>query len=190
MIKLYSAKIYDFTQADYTKMYSLLDCAIKEKIDKKRNVKDRQLSLAGYILLWRASKEIYNKDNIKIKFNEYGKPLCDFCFFNISHSFDRIVCAISDTPVGIDIQRICEIKKREKYKLLSLKESIYINEKTEDLSRRYIEVFAKKEAAVKMLGLSLGDSAKIDVFSKQFDFKTESFDDFVQIVCTENVSIM
>ena len=36
MIKLNSAKIYDFTQADYAKMYSLLDCAIKEKIDKKK----------------------------------------------------------------------------------------------------------------------------------------------------------
>lgn len=190
MIKLNSAKIYDFTQADYAKMYSLLDCAIKEKIDKKHSEKDKQLSLAGYILLWRTVKEMYNKDTVKITFNEHGKPLCDFCFFSISHSVDRIVCAISDAPIGVDIQQIREIKQRENYKLLSSKESIYVNEKTQNLSGRYIEVFSKKEAAIKMLGLSLGDGASIDVFSKKYNFKTEYFDNFVQTICTQNVSIV
>ncbi len=190
MIKLYNARIYDFTQADYAKMYSLLDCAIKEKIDKKSSEKGKKLSLAGYILLWRAAKEIYNKDSVNVKFSEHGKPLCDFCFFSISHSFDHIVCAISDKPIGVDIQRFCEIKQRKKYKLLSLKESNYVNELKENFSRRYIEIFSKKEAAIKMLGLSLGDAGKIDVFSKQFNFQTKYFDDFVQVTCTKNVSIM
>ena len=35
MIKLYKAEISDFSQADYAKMYSLLDCESKEKTDKK-----------------------------------------------------------------------------------------------------------------------------------------------------------
>lgn len=189
MIKLYNAKISDFTQADYAKMYSLLDCAIKEKIDKKQSEDDKKLSLAGYILLYRGVEELYNKTQLKITFNEHGKPLCDCCCFNISHSRDRVVCAICDSPVGVDIQENREIKPRENYKFFSDKERCYVNQ-DENVSQRYIEIFAKKEAAIKMMGLGLADGNKIDVFSKQFTFETKFIDGFVLAVCTPNVSIM
>lgn len=39
MIKIYSALITDFTQADYTNAYSLLENALKEKIDAKKKRK-------------------------------------------------------------------------------------------------------------------------------------------------------
>lgn len=189
MIKVYKAKIFDFTQADYTKEYSLLDCAIKEKIDKKKSDIDKKLSLAGYILLRRGVKELYNLDEVNITFNDCGKPLCDCCCFNISHSVDRAVCAFSDNPIGIDIQKIREIKRRKKYKFFTDDECDYVN-KDDEISKRYIEIFSKKEAAIKMLGTSFAKGEKINVFSNKFVFKTETFDDFLLVTCTKNVSIM
>lgn len=190
MMKLYIADIYDFTQADYAKMYSLLDCAMKEKIDRKTSIKDKIRSLAGWILLWRGVYELYGKTDIVITFNSQGKPLCNICYFNISHSGDRVVCVISDREVGIDIQQVRDIKPREIYKFFNSNESSYVNEDKNNISKRYIEIFTKKESAVKMLGKNLADSSKIDVFSNEFNFQTKYFDDFVLTICTKNISIM
>ncbi len=190
MIKLYTAKTTDFTQADYTNQYSLLECAIREKIDAKNTEISRCQSLAGYILLYRSIGELFPKEKLKVSFNKHGKPLCDFCFFNISHSIDQVVCVVSDKPIGVDIQQIRPIKLRKSYMLFNEKESDYVNRNAELISQRYVEIFTKKEAAIKMLGLSLSQAATINTFSQEFDFKTYQKDNFFITVCSENVSIM
>ena len=185
MIRLYEAKITDFTQADYTKQYSLLECAIRKKIDAKQQAKSKLQSLAGYILLYKAVNELYPKKQIKITHNEYGKPLCDFCFFSISHCEERVVCAVSDVPIGADIQKISCIKPRTQYKFFNSRENDYVNQDALLSAERYIEVFTKKEAAVKMLGLSLATAIEIDTFSTRFDFKIQKTDDFILCICKE-----
>ena len=188
MIKIYNAQITDFTQADYTKAYSLLDCALKEKICAKKCVQDKMCSIAGYILLWRGALEIYGKTDFNINFNKNGKPLVDFCYFNISHSEDRVVCAFSDRPVGIVIQKIKPIIKRKKYKFFTDFESAYVNADEKLVAQRYTEIFTKKESALKMLGFSLADCGKIDTFSKKLGFEIQTKDDFITTVCWQNNS--
>ncbi len=186
MIKIYSALITDFTQADYTEMYSLLDCALREKIDAKKQEDDKLCSLAGYILLYRGVYELYGKTNFRITFNSRGKPVCDFCFFNISHSENRIVCAIGNEAMGIDIQKIKPIKLRPQYKFFNKRENFYVNHDNALASTRYAEIFTKKESAVKLLGLSLSHSKFIDTFSNDFCFKTQFDNDFITTVCSKN----
>lgn len=74
--------------------------------------------------------------------------------------------------------------------LYNKKECDYVNQNTELLSQRYVEVFTKKEAAIKMLGLSLSQTAVVDTFSQEFNFKICQKDDFLITVCNRNVSIM
>ncbi len=186
MISLYEAKITDFTQADYTTQYSLLECAIREKIDAKQNPKSRLQSLAGYILLYKAIGELYPERQIKITNNEHGKPLCDFCFFNISHCEEHVICAVSDAPIGVDIQKIIDITPRKKYKFFNSKECCYVNQNKELISERFVEIFSKKEAAIKMLGASIADATGVDTFSTQYCFAIMKKDDFLICVCTEN----
>ncbi len=190
MIRQYEAKITDFTQADYAKQYSLLECAIRDKIDEKKQERNKMQSLAGYILLYRAVKELYKKTKIKITFNKYGKPLCDVCFFNISHSNELVVCAVGDEPLGIDIQQVKTIHQRSRYKFFNDKENDYVNQYENFVSKRYIEIFTKKEAALKMLGLSLSHAAAIDTFSKEFCFETQEKDGFFVTLCRKNIPIM
>lgn len=187
MIKLYEAKITDFTQADYTKMYSLLECAIQQKIDLKADDTLKKQSLAGYILLYRAIKELFKKTELKIYFNKHGKPLCDICFFSISHSNEQVICVVSDKSIGADIQYIKSIKAREKYKLFTSKENDYVNQTTDGIDVRYTEVFTKKEAAVKMLGIKLSQGGNIDTFSNKYCFNTTQKENFVLSFCYENV---
>ncbi len=189
MIKLYKAQITDFTQADYANQYSLLERALREKIDAKSTENSRLQSLAGYILLYRGVEELFKKDMMKIHFNEHGKPLCDFCFFSISHSENRVLCAISDRRIGVDIQQIKLIKPRKNYILFNEKENDYVNQNAELISQRYIEVFTKKEAAIKMLGLSISQAALIDTYSQEFEFITQKEDDFYITICVENMAI-
>ena len=186
MIKIYEALITDFTQADYTKEYILLDCAFKEKICAKKSQLDKMRSLAGRILLRRGAAEIYAKTEFDITYNKNSKPLTDFCFFNISHSENRVVCVFADGPVGIDIQKIIQVRKREKYKFFTDFENAYINADENLISQRYTEVFAKKEAALKMLGLSIAEFGKIDTFSKEYKLSVQAKDGFVMAVCLKN----
>lgn len=188
MIKRYEAKITDFTQADYTKQYSLLERAIRDKIDRKKSVVQKKQSLAGYILLYRAMEELYNKKKFGINFNENGKPLCDFCFFSISHSAEMVICAVSDKPIGVDIQKTKGISPREKYRFFNDRENDYVNQEPNQLSQRYVEIFSKKEAAIKMLGKALGDAADVDTFSKEYCFDCYENGGFVISVCQKNMS--
>ncbi len=185
MIKVYSALITEFTQADYTRQYSLLDRAIRDKIDAKKSDKDKMRSLAGYILFYRGALELYQKAQVEIRFNQHGKPLCDFCFFSISHSGDYVFCVISNEIVGIDVQEIKNIPSRKKYKFFNAKENDYVNSNSNLLSVRYTEIFTKKEAAVKMLGESLSYCRFIDTFSDEFLFETD-INDFVLTICRQN----
>lgn len=183
-MKTYIAKITDYSQADYTEMYSLLECAIRDKIDAKKNEKSKKQSILGYTLLRKGIYEIYQKKELKITFNENGKPECDFCFFSISHSENMVVCVIFDQPIGIDVQKISSIKQREKYKFFTAKESVYVNQNPDVLNKKFIEIFSKKEAVIKMLGLSFSDSKSIDTFSDEFNFKTEIIDEYFVAICT------
>ena len=97
-----------------------------------------------------------------------------------------VVCVVSDLPVGVDLQQIRPINPRSEYKFFNTAESCYVNQDMV-VSKRYIEIFAKKEAAIKMLGLSLANSNEVDVFSQEFIFETTFFDDFILVICTQNI---
>ncbi len=186
MIKVYSAHIFDFTQADYILQYSLLDVALRAKIDAKKSDNDKMCSLAGYILLYRGVSELYGKEKINITFNQNGKPLCDFCFFSISHSESRVVCAISNEPVGIDIQIVKNIRRQKNYKLFNAFENEYVNSGTKGHSARFTEIFTKKESAVKLLGKTLSYAAAVNTFSDEFIFESTNFEDYIMTVCKKS----
>ena len=41
-----------------------------------------------------------------------GKPMASDCYFNISHSHGLVACAVSDVPVGIDVEKIRPVPPR------------------------------------------------------------------------------
>lgn len=150
---------------------------------------DIKRTLAGRLLLERMIKRIYGKERFEIKYNKNGKPLCDFCFFSISHSGDFAAAAVSDKPIGVDIQISDGFKKREKYMLFSPAENEFVNAK--DPENRFYTIWTCKEAYIKAEGGTLSDAAKISLIDGgrlkeklgEYRFETEKTESYYLAVC-------
>lgn len=61
----------------------------------------------GRLLLFKVLREFYGISTPKIGVTAKGKPYLEdeSVFFNLSHSDGKIVLAVSDRPVGVDIER-------------------------------------------------------------------------------------
>ena len=150
---------------------------------------DVKRTLAGRLLLERMIKRIYGKERFEIKYNKNGKPLCDFCFFSISHSGEYAAVAVSDEPIGVDIQIPDGFKKREKYMLFSPDENEFVNAK--DSENRFYTLWTRKEAYIKAEGGTLSDAAKISLIGGgelkeklgEYRFETEKTESYYLAVC-------
>ena len=150
---------------------------------------DVKRTLAGRLLLERMIKRIYGKERFEINYNRNGKPLCDFCFFSISHSGDFAAVAVSDNQVGVDIQIPGGFKKREKYMLFSPAENEFVNAK--DPENRFYTLWTRKEAYIKAEGGILSDAAKISLVCggelkeklEEYRFETEKTESYYLAVC-------
>jgi 4'-phosphopantetheinyl transferase len=150
---------------------------------------DVKRTLAGRLLLERMIKRLYGKKRFEIKYNRNGKPLCDFCFFSISHSGDFAAVAVSDNQVGVDIQIPGGFKKREKYMLFSPAENEFVN--AENSENRFYTLWTRKEAYIKAEGGTLSDAAKISLVCGgelkeklgEYRFETEKTESYYLAVC-------
>lgn len=165
-----------------------------EKIkDNKADALKR--TLAGRILLKKAIKQIFKTEDFVITYNQNGKPELDFCFFSISHSGDRVICVLSDREIGVDIEVLSPLKKRERYMLFSDAECRFVNNAC-NLEQAFYTVWTMKEAYIKAVGGALSDCAKIDFVTNKgklktelngYLFKTAITRDFVCTICEKNV---
>ncbi len=165
--------IGDISETEYEKTAEYFP-ETKERI-KNYCPDDQKRTLAGRYLLKQIIKELYGREEFTIAFNENGKPTLDFCFFSISHSGDYAVCAVSDSPVGVDIEHMKSFKQRDKYMLFTLRESEYVNEC--DCENRFYTLWTRKEAYVKAKGGVISDAAKTELVTPVFKLK-DNYDGF------------
>lgn len=182
MIKLYKIFINDITAEEYEREYEKLDRPTAGAVKRRGNESDRKRTLAGRILLRRAVKELFGICDYAVSYGNNGKPELPFCFFNISHSGGLAVLAVSDRRVGADTELVRPIRLRERYKLFSKEESEGVN-KSADPNRRFMQIWTKKEAAVKCVGGGISDIEGLSY--GDFEFFTEEYGDYVITVCTE-----
>ena len=142
--------------------------------------------LIGEILAMIALTKTFNipAARLKISETENGKPyLEDFpdVFFNISHCEGYVACAVSDCPVGIDIQNITRFNSSVAKKICTKEELDKINKST-DKDSAFTKLWTKKEAALKMKGTGI---ARGDIKNCLKEAKTESIaiDNFWLSVC-------
>lgn len=147
---------------------------------------DRKRTLAGRYLLKKMIKEIYGREGFELSYNENGKPELDFCFFSISHSGNYAVCAVAETPVGIDIENTGRFKRREKYMFFTDNETRYVNSR--DSARRFCIIWTRKEAYIKALGEPLASASETELVTPElslkdsyggYAFDTRDFGDYV-----------
>lgn len=127
--------------------------------------------LARYAIM--QSSALHNAQ-IQFTYNNYGKPLLagvDDVHFNISHAGEWVVCAVSDAPVGIDIEWIEPIDLCTAQMYFSTEEynHLFRQEQEAQLSCFY-ELWTLKESYMKQSGKGLSippGSFSINVRSKE-----------------------
>lgn len=154
----------------------------KQKNIKSHSKKDEaDRMLVGDMLLKYVLKKQFSipMSNLNVQLGELGKPYLPSypnIHFNISHSGAYVVCAVSDSPVGIDIQTILNYKERIARRVLSPERVQEIEASTEpDLL--FTKYWAEKEALLKLVGC--GFSGEVNENELEFRRKTIVTDQYV-----------
>ena len=135
----------------------------KNKILNCKQRKKRLQSFGAGLLL----KRVLEKYDISIdalRRDSNGKPIIEGICFNLSHSGNLVICAVSDQMVGCDIEQVKVVSKRVAERMFSKEENEYLLQfSNEQYNREFIRIWTKKESYLKMLGVGIrGAIDKLD----------------------------
>ena len=139
--------INEVSDGEFKKYYSLMPDERRKKCDRLSNEIDRKLCIGAYMLLCSLTDE----EHIEFLYTKNGKPYIkdNPFYFSLSHSGNFAAAAVSDFPVGIDIETIGEIKDSVIKRVCSDEETAYINKTSRD---SFYKIWTYKEAYLKMTG--------------------------------------
>ena len=145
--------------------------------DTPRQKKDRE-HIAGIDLCREMISRYFGEENPEFSVNDFGKPFVnkDGIFFNISHSKGRVACAVSDMPVGLDIEKVTEKSDTD---IKNFAKRYFVENEIKQLeeanysSLAFYKIWTKKEAYSKMLGSALSRNLKIDTTELDIDTYVE-----------------
>lgn len=155
---------YSINEKDNKKF---LDSSILSLKEKKRAMsyrfeKDSSLYVAGKMLTRKIFFSLFGirPEKIIFKIDDYGRPFLDFpkvknFDFNLSHSGEYVVLAISDERVGIDIEKIKPIDLAISNECFHDKEIEYLYKNSKNVIDRFYTIWTLKEAFIKAVGQGL-----------------------------------
>lgn len=164
-LDIYQAKSHEKLVIDQA-----LPVILTNKINKKKQTRKRRVSMHAYQLLFQQLSIQHQILDPQLQFTKSGKPmLMDSTIqFNISHSQNDILIAISNHIVGIDIEHYRPfVSVSAAFSFFTLKEQnqIRIHSNPE---KKLIEFWSKKEALIKAIGSEMFDiAAHLDICENQ-----------------------
>lgn len=157
MVKVYISNISEFEDPkEKPELIENFPADRKQKIEKCLQAKGRKQSMGAGLLLEQVLKQ-YGRNISEIVYGENGKPEIDGFYFNLSHAKDYVICAVSDSPVGCDIETIKEAPLRIAERYFSEREKEQINRMhtMEEKSDLFYRMWTVKESYLKMTGEGL-----------------------------------
>ncbi len=139
----------------------------RRRIDNMKSKQNKDLSLLGDTLAKLAISNVFGLpfDGIRYKYENSGKPfLADYpdVHFNISHSGNMVVCAVYDQPVGIDIQKMKDVRfdvLAKRFFTVKEQESFF-SITAGKRKQAFYKTWTAKESYVKWLGTGIKDIKK------------------------------
>ena len=165
MLRLYATSIREATEADLAHYLPLLSEARQQKILRYHFPKDQLRSLYGELLLRHAIQEALPtgealRGPLHFAYEEHGKPYLPEhpeLHVSISHSGDMVSAAVSDCPVGIDIEELREPRLRLARKFFTPGEYERIAAAPEgEQGYLFTDFWVAKESHIKCTGRGLG----------------------------------
>lgn len=159
---------------------------LKSLKDNKCYYNTIYLSISKYFNLPLAALLIEKDKNGK----PYLRDIKDI-HISISHSKNILLYTISENKVGVDIEFIRPVKNfidKIKNKAFHQEEIDYIYEDESDLDIKFFEVWTKKEAYLKYLGIGLNTKMYMINTLNITTISTYKFYNFIYSICSEKQS--
>lgn len=156
MVHVYAVDITDLPDPlEYPKLMEELSENRKQKIIECRQQESRKQSLGAGLLLRHVLKS-HGILEQAIWTGKYGKPETEGIYFNLSHSKNMVVCAVSEGIVGCDIEKISKLPEKVADRFFCEDEIKYLNQvSAEKRSEEFFRLWTMKESYIKMTGEGL-----------------------------------
>ena len=139
----------------------------KEKINALRRRADKLLSLGAGILLQAA---LPGAELSAMAFGENGKPYLpgETVHFNLSHAGEWVLCAVSNAPVGCDVELLRRWDMNVARRFFSAEETALLEAAQNDAARAdlFFRLWTLKESYIKAVGEGL--RLPLDSFTVRF----------------------
>lgn len=150
--------LQSFTDEYLSDIYINMPPERQEKVDRYKDILDKKLCILSYSLLCNGLKNEYGIiESVKFVYNKFGKPfLRDYpdIFFNFSHCRHGVICGISSTPIGVDIQEIGKFNVNVAQIVCSNTEyETILNSNSKEIA--FCKLWTAKESVVKRLGTGI-----------------------------------
>ena len=158
----------------------------KDKIHSIRDGEKKKQSFAAAVLL-RYALGTYGISDADVYLGDKGKPLCPGIFFSLSHSYDKVVCAVCEAHVGCDIEKIRKAPRERIRRFFTEEEKAFLSA-AKDWDKAFFSLWTKKESYIKMTGegltKTLKDFSALDT-AGLFKGKQWEKDGYILSVCCE-----
>lgn len=128
------------------------------KVQSLKKQEDKVRSMAAFLLLERALREVGIYAVPEFAYEDRGKPYFPGCpvHFSLSHCQNAVVCVVAENPVGVDVQDTVTFSSRLADRICSPGERAAL-ELAEDKDLALTDLWTKKEALAKKTGKGLGE---------------------------------
>lgn len=157
MVKIFISNIKGYKESEISYDYSLLPMVIQNEISKYKFAKDRHIRVVSRLMLKNQILEDGRDINLLESWqrDHLNKPfIIDYYPFNISHSGEMCVLAISDETIGVDIEEMKETNLDMLVSALHEEEQKFILKSASSL-RSFYHIWVKKEAFLKAVGIGV-----------------------------------
>ena len=135
----------------------------QQKIIKYRFIREKALSLGAGLLLNKGLRDFWgdiNPQDVTIRLNDFGKPYLanGACYFNLSHSDQKVMAVFAQSEVGCDIERVGESNDDIVDTRFSLNEkALYVRTPKDRKNDIFYRIWTARESFLKAIGRGLVD---------------------------------
>ena len=156
-MRLYWYNIKEMTREEYDAAMAMMSAERHRRISDFPAEDDRKRSAAGELLLRRALAERLgvSAESAPLTWEDSGKPAAagaEGVYLSVSHSGPWVLAALSDKPLGVDVEVIRGADQKFMARACSEAEMAYINFGREGCYHRFWECWTAKEALFKVTG--------------------------------------
>lgn len=150
------------SERDFFLFYRMMDSSKKARVNQTINETAKKSIVASDMLSRKLIAEWFgiHADSVNFSIDEHGKPhAIDLpIHFSVSHSKGIVVCAVSDKPIGVDIEFLRTIDPRIIHRYCDDAELAYLNS---DPQTNFFELWTAKEAYTKLIGIGLAGMGSV-----------------------------